>query len=83
MLSGRVILVMGVLKILLLLHLLLLLKLLLEHLLLLVLGQPIELVVLHSLFLLNRHSLLFIWIGKEIILFDVRLINFGCIRTIE
>ena len=78
-----VILVMGVLKILLLLHLLLLLKLLLEHLLLLVLAQSIELVVLHSLLLLNRHCLLFIRIGKEIILFHIRLIDLRCRGPIE
>ena len=74
MLCG-VILVMGVLELLLLLHLLLLLELLGKHLLLLVLAQPIELVVLHCLLLLNRHCSLFIRISKEIILFHVRLIN--------
>ena len=60
----------------LLLHLLLLLELLLDHLLLLVLTQPIELIVLHGLLLLNRHCFLLIRIGKEVILFDIGLANF-------
>ncbi len=80
MLSG-VILVMGVLELLLLLHLLLLLELLRNHLLLLFLAQSIELVVLHSLFLLNGHCSLFIRIGKEIILFDIRLIDLIYLRS--
>ena len=57
-----------VLEMLLLLHLLLL-----HHLLLLVLAQPVELVVLHSLFLLQRHRHLLVRISKEIVLFDVGL----------
>jgi len=52
---------------------LLLLHLLIDHLLLLVLAQAIELVMLHGLFLLYRHRHLFIWIGKEIVLLDVGL----------
>ena len=81
MLRLWIVLVMGVLK-LLLLHLLLLLELLLEHLLLLVLAEPIELVVLHSLLLLDRHRRLLVRIGKEVILFDIGLIDFWC-RTIQ
>ena len=50
---------------------LLLLHLLIDHLLLLVLAQAIELVMLHGLFLLYGHRHLFIWIGKEIVLLDV------------
>ena len=56
------------------LEMLLLLKLLLlHHLLLLVLAQPVELVVLHSLFLLQRHRHLLVRISKEIVLLDVGL----------
>lgn len=63
-----------ILNVLLLLHLLLL-----EHLLLLVLAQPIELIVLHGLFLLNRHRQLLIWVSKEVILFYIWLIQILCI----
>ena len=74
-LSLRWLVVLGILK-LLLLHLLLLELLLKNHLLLLVLAESIELIMLHSLLLLQWHRMLFIWICEEIILFDIWLIQF-------